>query len=57
MRLNAKGHTARPQGALDILSRIQKHTAYAGSRSFHGTRKTIPEQMDLFETFNLPKPD
>jgi len=56
MRLKAKGHTASPQVALDILSRIQKHTAYAGSRSFHGISKTTPEQLNLFDTLNLPKP-
>jgi hypothetical protein len=56
MRLKAKGHHASPQLALDILSRIQKHTAYAGSRSFHGISNTTPEQLDLFETLNLPKP-
>ena len=56
MRLKAKGHTTSPQVALDILSRIQKHTAYAGSRSFHGISKTTTEQLDLFGTLNLPKP-
>jgi hypothetical protein len=56
MRLKAKGHQASPQLALDILSRIQKHTAYAGSRSFHGISNTTPEQLDIFETLNLPKP-
>jgi hypothetical protein len=56
MRLKAKGHTASPQVVLDILSRIQKHTAHAGSRSFHGISKTTPEQLDLFDTLNLPKP-
>jgi transposase len=56
MRLKARGHSASPGAALDILSRIQKHTAYAGSRSFHGISKTTPEQLDLFDTLNLPKP-
>ena len=56
MRLKAKGHHTSPQLALGILSRIQKHTAYAGSRSFHGISNTTPEQLDLFETLNLPKP-
>ncbi len=56
MRLKAKGHSASPQLALDILSRIQKHTAYAGNRSFHGISKTTPEQLDLFDTLNLSKP-
>jgi hypothetical protein len=56
MRLKAKGHQASPQLALDILSRIQKHTAYAGSLSFHGISNTTPEQLDIFETLNLPKP-
>lgn len=56
MRLKAKGHGASPRTALDMLARIQKHTAYAGNRSLHGISKTIPEQLDLFEALNLPKP-
>jgi len=56
MRLKAKGHAASPRTALDLLARIQKHTAHAGNRSLHGISKTIPEQLDLFEALNLPRP-
>ncbi|PTR14100.1 hypothetical protein C8J28_11895 [Cereibacter azotoformans] len=56
MRLKAKGHAASPRTALDLLARIQKHTAHAGKRSFHGLSKTTPEQLDLFHALSLPKP-
>jgi hypothetical protein len=56
MRLKASGHTASPRTALDRLARIQKHTAHAGKRSFHGLSKTTPEQLDLFDALSLPKP-
>ncbi|ULB10780.1 peptidoglycan-binding protein [Cereibacter azotoformans] len=45
-----------PRTALDLLARIQKHTAHAGKRSFHGLSKTTPEQLDLFDALSLPKP-
>ena len=56
MRLEAKGRSASPRTALDLLARIQKHTAHAGKRSFHGLSKTTPEQLDLFDSLDLPKP-
>ena len=56
MRLKAGGHSASPRTALDLLARIQKHTAHIGTKSFHGTSKTTPEQLDLFAALNLPKP-
>ncbi|MDE3029133.1 MAG: IS1634 family transposase [Paracoccaceae bacterium] len=56
MRLKAKGHAASPRTALDLLARIQKHTAHAGNRTLHGISKTTPEQLDLFDVLNLPKP-
>jgi len=56
MRLKAKGHAASPRTALDLLARIQKHTAHAGDRTLHGISKTNPEQLDLFDAMNLPKP-
>lgn len=55
LRLKAKGHTASPRTALDLLARIQKHTAHAGKRSFHGLSKTTPEQLDLFDALSLPE--
>lgn len=56
MRLKANGHSASPRAALHLLARIQKHTAHAGKRSFHGLSKTTPEQLDLFDSLDLPKP-
>ncbi len=56
MRLKANGHAASPRTALDLLARIQKHTAHIGDRTFNGTSKTTPEQLDLFEALSLPKP-
>jgi len=56
MRLKARGHTASPRTALDLLARIQKHTAHIGARTFNGTSKTTPEQLDLFDALSLPKP-
>jgi len=56
MRLKAKKHAASPRTALDLLARIQKHTAHAGNRSLHGISKTTPEQLDLFDALNLAKP-
>ena len=56
MRLKACGHSASPRTALDLLARIQKHTAHIGDRTFNGTSKTTQEQLDLFDALNLPKP-
>lgn len=56
MRLKAKGHSASPRTALDLLGRIQKHTAHIGERTFNGTSKTTPEQLDLFDALSLPRP-
>ena len=42
--------------ALDLLTRIQQHTAHIGKRSFHGLSRTTPEQLDLFDALSLPKP-
>ena len=56
LRLKAKGHSASPRTALDLLARIQKHTAHIGARTFNGTSTTTPEQLDLFDALSLPKP-
>ena len=56
MRLKAKGHSASPRTALDLLARIQKHTAHIGDRTFNGTSTTTTEQLDLFDALSLPKP-
>ena len=56
MRLKAKGHTASPRTALDLLARIQRHQARIGERAVDGLSSTTPEQLELFNTLNLPKP-
>ena len=56
MRLKAQKHSASPRTALDLLARIQKHTAHIGDRTFNGTSKTTQEQLDLFEAMGLKKP-
>ena len=56
MRLKARGHSASPRTALDMLARIQKHTAHIGERTFNGISKTTPEQLDLFDAMSIPKP-
>ncbi len=56
MRLKANGNSASPRTALDLPARIQKHTAHIGARTFNGTSTTTPEQLELFDALNLPKP-
>ena len=56
MRLRAKGHAASPRTALDLLARIQQHQARIGERAVAGLSTTTPEQLELFDTLNLPKP-
>ena len=56
MRLKANGHGASPRTALNLLARIQTHTAQIGDRTYNGTSKTTPEQLDLFDALNLPRP-
>jgi len=33
-----------------------RFTAYIGEKSFTGTTRTKPEQLDLFEALNVAKP-
>jgi hypothetical protein len=56
MRLKAKSHSASPRTALDMLARIQCHQTKIGERSVAGLSNTTPEQLELFNTLNLPKP-
>src|SRR6056297_69850 len=56
MRLKAKGHAASPRAALDLLARIQRHQAKVGEHSVTGLSTTTPDQMELFDTLDLPKP-
>ena len=56
MRLKAKGHSASPKTALEILAKVQRFTAYIGEKPFTGTTRTKPEQLSLFEALDVPKP-
>jgi hypothetical protein len=56
MRLNARGHSASPRTALDLLARIHRHHAKVAERKLEGITTPTPEQLDLFEKLNLPKP-
>ena len=56
MRLKAGEHSASPRTALNLLSRIQRHTAHIGDHTFNTTNKTTSEQLDLFDALNLPRP-
>jgi transposase, IS4 family len=56
MRLKAKGSNASPKAALELLARIQRHHTKIGERSMDGISTTTPEQLELFDTLNLPQP-
>jgi len=56
MRLKAKGHNASPRTALDLLERIQRHTTNIGERTLNGLSTITLEQLELFDTLDLPKP-
>lgn len=56
MRLKAKGHSASPRTALDLLARIQRHQAKIADRSVEGLSTATSEQLELFDALNLPKP-
>ncbi len=56
MRLKARGHSASPRAALDLLARIHRHQTRIAERSLEGTTRLTPEQLDLFDALTLPKP-
>ena len=56
MRLKAKGHSASPRTALDLLARIHRHQARIAERTLEGTTRPTPEQLDLFGALTLSKP-
>ncbi|SDZ72882.1 IS1634 family transposase, partial [Rubrimonas cliftonensis] len=56
MRLKAKGRSASPSTALAMLARIQRHHARIADRKLEGVTTPNTEQLDLFDTLNLPKP-
>lgn len=56
LRLMAKEHSASPRTALDLLARIHRHQARIADRKLEGITTPRPEQLDLFDTLNLPRP-
>lgn len=56
MRLKAKGHSASPRTALDLLERIQRHTTRIGEQTLDGLSTITPEQLELFDSLDLQKP-
>jgi hypothetical protein len=56
MRLKAKGHSACPRTALDLLERIQQHVARIGPATKTSLTRQQPEQLDLFDALSLQKP-
>lgn len=55
MRLKAKGHSASPRTALEILAKLQRHNAKIADRTVAGISAPTPSQLDLFEALNVPK--
>jgi hypothetical protein len=56
MRLKAKGYSASPRTALDLFSNIHRHYARIGERQHEVITTPSPEQLELFDTLDLPKP-
>ena len=56
LHLKARGHSASPRTALDLLARIHRHQARIAERTLEGTTRPTPEQLDLFDALTLPKP-
>jgi hypothetical protein len=56
MRLKAHGSTVSPKTALELLGRIQQHRATIGGHTYTGITKTAPQQLDLFDALDIPKP-
>lgn len=55
MRLKAKGHSASPKTALELLAKVQRHNAKIADRVVAGISLPTPSQLDLFEALNVPK--
>lgn len=57
MRLKARDHRLSPTRALEIANRIQYHQVMLHrQQTASGLSKLTPEQHDLFEAIDLPKP-
>ena len=56
MRLKASGTALSPTTTLQLLGRIQKHRASIGETTYTGISRMTPQQIQLFENLNLPKP-
>jgi hypothetical protein len=56
MRLKAKGHSASPRTALELLARIQQHVARIGPTTKTTITRQQPDQLDLFNALDLKTP-
>lgn len=56
MRLKARGHSASPRTALDLRARSKRHQAKIGDRTVEELSTATSEQLELFDTLNMPKP-
>jgi hypothetical protein len=55
MRLKAKGHSASPKAALEILAKVQRHNAKIADRTVAGISSPTPAQLEPFEALNISK--
>jgi hypothetical protein len=55
MRLKAKGHTTSPKAALELLAKVQRHSAKIADRAVAGISSPTHTQLDLFEALNVPQ--
>ena len=55
MRMKAKGRSAGPRTALDLLERIRRHVARNGPATKTTLTRHQPEQHDIFEALSLKK--
>ena len=57
MRLQDKNSKLSPERVLEIAGRIQWHEAtLQGGKKLKGMSRLSPQQMDLFETVEVPVP-
>ncbi|MGH8498847.1 MAG: IS1634 family transposase [Methylococcales bacterium] len=54
--LKAAGSSESPDRALQMLRRIQHHTARISGHRYSGTTRLNPKQLDLFKLLDIPAP-
>ena len=57
MRLQDKNSKLSPERVLEIAGRIQwREASHQGEKKLKGVSRLSPQQMDLFETIDVPAP-